>query len=197
LRSRHFRINDVRLGLDGPHQIRNAQTALAALDTLRGRFPDQVRNVTSATVVRGFRAVVRNSGILGRLQRWGRNGSVFLDVAHNPDAVAALVEALRELRLNRVIVVFGVMADKDYEKMIIGLSAVAVMFVTVAPAQERALPERKLRQHIAAAGYAVRKGGNVGAGLRVAMTIAGNRGKVLITGSHYVVGDALQKLGYS
>jgi len=96
--------------------------------------------------------------------------------------------------LTRLIVVFGVMEDKDYTAMIRELSHVMTMLVPVVPASERALRLGKLTMSARKAGIRVVRGGSVAQGLRSARRLARRGGRILITGSHYVVGEAMAML---
>jgi folylpolyglutamate synthase/dihydropteroate synthase len=68
------------------------------------------------------------------------------------------------------------------------------MFVTVQPETKRALPETALRKHIARLNLPVRKGGSLREGLSIARKEARKDWMVLVTGSHYVVGEAIPVL---
>jgi dihydrofolate synthase/folylpolyglutamate synthase len=117
-----------------------------------------------------------------------------MDVAHNPDAVHTLVCGLRERELIRLVVVFGVMRDKDYISMIRELAPVTVCLIPVVPKSERALRLRQLTGAATRAGLKVRGGGSVASGIRIAAKLASKRASILITGSHYVVGEAIAVL---
>ncbi|HTL25912.1 MAG TPA: bifunctional tetrahydrofolate synthase/dihydrofolate synthase, partial [Burkholderiales bacterium] len=71
--------------LRGPLQLRNASTSLAALDALRERLPVAMHDVR-----RGLAEVA----LPGRFQVLPGRPQVILDVAHNPEAAAALAENL-------------------------------------------------------------------------------------------------------
>jgi folylpolyglutamate synthase/dihydropteroate synthase len=71
--------------LRGAFQLKNASSALAALDELRDRLP-----VSLGEVKRGLLLAT----IPGRLQVLPGRPSIVLDVAHNPQAARALAEGL-------------------------------------------------------------------------------------------------------
>ena len=69
--------------------------------------------------------VSREIEVPGRLQSMGGDPEVIFDVAHNPDGIRALAEALPEIIDGRpVIAVFGAMADKDHQSMLRELEAI-------------------------------------------------------------------------
>jgi dihydrofolate synthase/folylpolyglutamate synthase len=191
--SRSFSILDARLGLHGPHQVRNVRLAIAALEVLRKNpklsfFRDGISN---ATIRRGVANVVKNTGLRGRLETIGRPPRYILDVAHNSPGMHILVETLGARGFGKLPVVFGVMQDKDYPSMVAKLATISSSIVAVAPAIKRARNGRMLYGYIRRQGIPVYYGGTVARGLKMAAKLAR---PVLVTGSHYVVGEALKIL---
>ncbi len=91
--------------LRGDCQLLNASCALAALEALHERLP-----VTAQDVRRGLSEVE----IAGRCQVLPGRPQIVLDVAHNPQAAAALAASLGGMGFARTTwAVFGMMADKD------------------------------------------------------------------------------------
>lgn len=102
-----------RTPLLGAHGARNA--ALAALAAHRlGVSPEAIQAGAAGTVWPGRLEVLPFAG-----------GRLLLDGAHNPDGAAALVAALRELRVERLPVVFGAAGDKDVSGVAAALAPVA------------------------------------------------------------------------
>ncbi|MEZ5662361.1 MAG: bifunctional tetrahydrofolate synthase/dihydrofolate synthase [Burkholderiaceae bacterium] len=96
--------------LRGANQLLNASGALAVVEVLRGRLP-----VTAQAVRTGLVLV----DLPGRFQIVPGNPVLVLDVAHNPQSVAALAENLDGMGFYpRTIAVFGAMADKDLPAML-------------------------------------------------------------------------------
>ncbi|MES2889335.1 MAG: bifunctional tetrahydrofolate synthase/dihydrofolate synthase [Pseudomonadota bacterium] len=93
--------------LRGANQLLNASGALAAFEALRDRLP-----VTAQAVRNGFAFV----DLPGRFQIVPGQPTLVLDVAHNPHAVAALVQNLDHMGyFPATHAVFGAMADKDID----------------------------------------------------------------------------------
>jgi dihydrofolate synthase/folylpolyglutamate synthase len=182
-------------GFYGLHQKRNAEVALAALKALRRVNAGIDRRMTRRIIGRGLRNVGRNSGLRGRLERTGPGGKYILDVAHNVGATEILVSELVRMKTGPLVVVFGVMKDKDYPSMVQCLARLTSTAVTVAPRTTRALPENRLWVEFSRNGVPVTRGGTVRKGIVLARALARRRGQILITGSHYVVGEALGFLG--
>lgn len=195
-RGKHVHIRRTLLGLLGEHQSWNARTSIATLDVLKDdpEGAHRFRRITNRTISRGLTRVVRNTGLRARLETSGRNRRYIMDVAHNPEAVGTLVAELVRRKESGLIVVFGVMKDKDYPSMVREISRVASWMVAVAPASDRALRVKKLFSTANQAGIRSVLGGSVRRGLGIAEKLAGRGAHILVTGSHYVVGEALEAL---
>lgn len=105
---------DVKLNLEGHHQVQNAALAIEAL----GRI-DQ----TPATKMLEGLATLQ---IDARLERFEQDAqaTVILDAAHNPDSVAALLQTIGERYPGKKLVgVFGTSVDKNAAEMIAQLES--------------------------------------------------------------------------
>ncbi|MFN0157808.1 MAG: bifunctional folylpolyglutamate synthase/dihydrofolate synthase [Bacteroidota bacterium] len=193
---RNTSVRAASLGLSGDFQTQNVQTAVAALDvclgTRRGR--KTLGLISPSDIKKGVINVVTNTGVRGRFETFDRDRRYMLDVAHNPQAVETLVASLNVTQQSNLVVVFGVMADKEYDVMIRILAPLAAIIVPVRPRIARALPIRELIRSAEAAGIRVNPGGSVAKGIQKASRLAKKGQKILITGSHYVVAEALEHL---
>ncbi|MCS6771135.1 MAG: UDP-N-acetylmuramoyl-L-alanyl-D-glutamate--2,6-diaminopimelate ligase [Kiritimatiellae bacterium] len=97
---------DAHLRLLGRFNVSNALAAIAACGALG------IPPARSAAILAGL------SNVPGRLERieTGRGFDVFVDYAHTDDALAKVLETLRELGPRRLIVVFGCGGDRDRSK---------------------------------------------------------------------------------
>lgn len=107
------------LGLAGDHQRDNARIAA----TLGARI-----GASTVAIAQGLASVVWPA----RLERMG---PYLLDAAHNPDGAEALARYLKRLPSSpdRVALVFGALADKDWRSMLSTLAPFAATRVYVAP----------------------------------------------------------------
>jgi dihydrofolate synthase/folylpolyglutamate synthase len=176
---------EVRAPLLGAHQVANVATAVAACDALRRRgWP-----IHREAVLAGCAAVRWP----GRLQWVDGSPGWLVDGAHNPAAMAALVDAAAELvRGRRLVVLFGVMRDKEREPMIAELRRLhAQATVVTAPDVERATPPAELAVEFPGAIVST----SVEAAMDVAAQLAGSGGAVVACGSLYLAGAVLHRLG--
>jgi dihydrofolate synthase/folylpolyglutamate synthase len=182
-RGRSHRWKDLPLGLAGSHQVLNASLALAAVEMLMEMgFPlkeDHLRKGLAET------------RWPGRLERVGDSPPVLLDGAHNPGATRILKRALEEgFSRRRLILVMGIMGDKEIPKMMSNLLPLADLLVLTRPHMERAAPLELLRKHASPWKKPTLEFPDVGAALEKAMGEAGKEDLVVVTGSLYTVGEA-------
>lgn len=170
--------------MPGRHQLQNAQTALRTLAALRERG----WNIPLEAEVRGL----ARARMPGRLERMADQPLVLLDGAHNAAGVAALTRTVDEmLKMRRLLVVMGMVKDKEYGECIDEMARRADVFFACAPeADARALPAQT------AAAIAEQHCGEVydchtvEHALELALEKAAPRDCVLVCGSLYLIGEA-------
>ncbi len=96
----------VRTAMIGNHHVYNCLMA-AAVGLAEG--------IDLVTIVRGLESVGHVAGRLERIE-CGQPFGVFVDFAHTPDALAASLEAVREVTAGRVLCVFGAGGNRDPQK---------------------------------------------------------------------------------
>ena len=179
----HFRFE---LPLLGDHQRANGALAAATVRMLRFLLP-----VSDEQLAAGFASVKWP----GRLQMVRRGNQTFLiDGAHNRDGIASLKAALERHFSGRApVVVLGMLADKEWRQMAASIVPVASRIVTVPVGSPRTVPAGDLRAACMEAGVTrpVRAVGSLAEGLRACAADP----FVLVTGSLYLVGEALECLG--
>lgn len=109
---------ETHLSLLGQHQATNAGVAAT--------LARQIASVDAPTIATGLRTATWP----GRFEIVSTDPLVVLDGAHNPGATAALSDLLGRYDYDSLRVVFGVMEDKDYERMIAELPAIDMAFAT-------------------------------------------------------------------
>jgi dihydrofolate synthase/folylpolyglutamate synthase len=180
---------DVRLRARGAFQRGNFLLARAAAEAYlqRSGIPLRGEAVSAAA------AAVE---VPGRAQIVARDPLTLLDGAHNPDAVAALVDSLPELLEGRsAALVLGVLEDKDATAMLRALLPRCERAWFTAPPSPRALPPAALQSLAQQLGFdETLCEPQPARALAAAQSWARARpggGSVLATGSVYLVGDLL------
>jgi dihydrofolate synthase/folylpolyglutamate synthase len=175
------------LGLDGAFQRDNAEVALLLLTSIRDRFP------VGEGAVRAGLAGVRWPGRLAVVHDWPL---VVVDGAHNPAGVEALAAELpRLLRDRRMVLVFAVMADKDWTAMLERLVAPAAELI-VTRVGRRGLDPALIADAVGNR-RPVRVVSDPRAAVRAGLARASAGDAVLVAGSLFLAGEAYAELGSS
>lgn len=178
------RYDELFLPLHGSHQGVNAAIALEAVTRF---LPAQT--LAHDVVLEGLGKTIAP----GRMETFRVEGEapVVLDVAHNPDGMSALVTSLIEaFAFDRVFVVLGILADKDYRGMLAELARMPCSLVLTEPRSVRAAPASELQDAAADFGLDSEVVDDVADAVKLARASAGVGELVCVTGSHYVVGEA-------
>ena len=179
---------ELSLGLLGEHQLENAGAAVAAVQQLNGRgIP-----VTEEAIRRGL----SEARWPARMQVVSERPWAVVDGAHNADSFAKLFAGLRRhFTFRRLILVLGVMSDKD----IGGIARETALahparIVTTPYASPRAAAPEALANALRAEdpALAVEDAPNSFAALTTALAEAGPDDLVCVTGSLYLAGEALR-----
>lgn len=184
------RLDDLRVGLAGPHQVENTGTALAALWLLRS---------AGITVDESaIRAGLARATWPGRFERASHQGGtrVILDGAHTPASAAALARTLAEEEPGRrAWIVIGMLRDKDPAAFVAALEPVAAGFVATQARSPRALPAAEITAALTGTGSPAAQAETVADAMALAIDRAGSNGLVAATGSLSIVAEAREFLG--
>ena len=131
-----------KMDLQADAQEKNLRTVLAAIDILK-EIPGFKALSDLESVREGLVDAARRTGFHGRWERLSEVPFVIADIGHNPQALAYNFDQLRryvdEGRCSSLIIVYGVMADKDLDG-ILPLMPVDATYIFTAPQTSRALP---------------------------------------------------------
>jgi dihydrofolate synthase/folylpolyglutamate synthase len=189
--------------LVGRHQLRNLALAIAAAEELHNQGASQI---TAETIAQG----IRETHWPGRFQvvpAAGDDPEYVLDVAHNPAGAWALRSTLSaaypdlgngDLGNGREItMVFGVMRDKAVQEVTEILFPIAGHVIVTHANNPRSASPDEIRQAAArmATGIDIEDAEDVASALERARKVAGSGGLVVVTGSIYIVGEAMRVLG--
>ena len=172
------------LSLPGAYQVRNAATAITALEVLRRKG----WKITDDHIRQGLASV----SWPGRFQVLRRRPLVLLDGAHNPQGMDAAVESLQGLLPGKAVFLVGVLTDKDVRRMMTPLLPLAASFVAVRPDSPRAMAAEDLCALLRDLGGQAEAAETVADGVRLALERAGTDGAVCALGSLYFSGDVRQ-----
>jgi dihydrofolate synthase / folylpolyglutamate synthase len=194
--------------LVGRHQLRNLALAIAAAEELHNQGTLQI---TPETIAQG----IRETYWPGRFQvvpAAGDDPEYVLDVAHNPAGAWALRSTLSAAYPDSgsgdpgngrpITMVFGVMQDKAMQEITEILFPIARHVIVTRANNPRSASPDEIRQAAArvAAGIDIEDAEDVPSALERARKLAGSKiagagGLVVVTGSIYIVGEAMRILG--
>lgn len=172
--------------LRGRWQLKNASSALAALDELSDRLP-----VSLGEVKRGL-ALVR---LAGRLQVLPGRPAVVLDVAHNPHAARHLADGLGDMGFHEnTLGVFAILGDKDIEGVVDAMKGRIDRWYAASSTSDRAAPTARVVEVLAARGLGpvTRAFASVASAYEAARRDAGPADRIVVFGSFTTVAEALR-----
>jgi dihydrofolate synthase/folylpolyglutamate synthase len=185
----HGRRNTYRISVPllGRHQAVNAATAIAAIELLSERSVC----VGGDAVRRGLAAVRWPA----RVEMIDTQPYTIIDAGHNPASMMALRDALRELLGGRrLILVFGMLATKDYRSVAALIAPLADIVITTTPDNPHALPAAALADEVRAYTPTAIAIPDRRAAVERARRLAGPEDVLVVTGSFYLVGEAREWL---
>lgn len=193
----HYVVDDISRyteELTGEYQKKNIATVLEAVEVLNScsRF-----SISNSQLQRGLSRVVTNTHLHGRWQTIGTEPLTICETAHNEPGIRAMMDKLKSMDFKRLHLVYGCVNDKDFRSILQLLVAqftssnFQFSFYFTQPSVPRRLPVADLQ---AAAGEMGIEGpgyGNVKEAIAAARKVAGHDDLVLVTGSIFLVADAL------
>jgi len=181
----------VETPLIGRHQLRNVALGIASAEELgRQGFP-----VTASSIERG----IRETHWPGRFQVMPASGAApeyVFDVAHNPAGAWALRSTLSACYPERpLIFIFGAMRDKAIGEMAEILFPLAERVIATRADNPRSAAPDEIREAASRTSTQIEDAADVATALRLARTPTRPDAVVVITGSIYIVGEAMRLLG--
>jgi len=193
-------------GLAGAIQYRNAATAIVALEALRSSENARPAVRPLATRLAALdehtaAAALRRVRLPGRFQIIPGKVEWILDIAHNEPAARVLAAQLRERPLpqsttgaGRTFAVIGVLADKDAAAIGAALAKVIDRWIVCPLPGPRGTSAAELAARLVPPGAPIELAASVAAGCELARAEAQPGDRVVVCGSVYTVGPALQWL---
>ena len=131
---------EVRLGLSGRHQ---AYHAAMAVEIALALWREYGYDISDEAILSGLAA----ARMPARIEVLRRHPLLLLDGGHNPDGVRALAAELKKAGYQEnLVVVMGVLADKNHRAMLRAMAPVTEKMFCVTPACPRALPAEELQK---------------------------------------------------
>jgi dihydrofolate synthase/folylpolyglutamate synthase len=178
---------DYRLAIPliGDHQLENAATAVAALEALG----DSGFRFSGEDMAEGLAQL----SWPGRLQILKHRPWVVVDGAHNGDSARRLKESLSQyFDFDQAILVMGTSGDKDIAGMIAEWAPFFQKVIVTQSHHPRAASASVLIAEFARQGMTGQVEESTSSALSLALSMAGDRDLVCVTGSLFVVAEAME-----
>jgi dihydrofolate synthase/folylpolyglutamate synthase len=180
------RTNKYQVGIPllGDFQLENAATAVAALEILAS----EGFAISTADIVQGLARVKWP----GRFQILQQHPTVLVDSAHNVASIKRLVNNIKAYFAHkRIFLVFGTSCDKDIPGIINELVALSPQVIVTQTSHSRAAPPPTLVDEFTKRGIEPEIKETVTQALSRALSLADRRDIICVTGSLFVVAEAL------
>lgn len=177
------------LHLLGAHQLRNAAVVLEVVEILRKKS----WNITDEALKRG----IASTRWPARFEVVSHDPLVIVDGAHNMQGMESLCAAVREyLQGEHIVCLTGVLADKEWQKMMDLLKEVAADFVCVTPDSPRALEAAELARYLSDEEHRAAAVDQIETGAAEAKARANRmKGVMVACGSLYMAADVRRYFG--
>ena len=181
-----YKDNEYASGLTALYQLKNIQTVLAAVDYLN----HQQFELNMNAVKEGLAEVCTITGLRGRWEKIADKPLIIADTGHNVQGIQAVVQQIGLTDAKTVHIIIGMVNDKDINGVLDILPTSALYYFTNADVK-RALPSNELQQMATKYGLRGNAYSTVTLAIRDAKANASEDDLILITGSNFVVGEAL------
>ncbi len=172
------------LPLLGDYQLDNAATAIVALETLAAQgFAISVNHIE-----RGFTRV----NWPGRFQILKQKPTLLVDGAHNVESVRRLIDSLRiYLSYHRIYLIIGISSDKNITGIVKELISLSPQVIATHSMHPRAASSSMIANEFSQYGITSKVSSSVAKALQEALTVADKGDLICVTGSLFVVSEAI------
>ncbi len=183
----NYRKQEFGSGLNGIYQLRNLATIFSAIKVLNNRTTFKV---SDEALKKGIEHICKLTGLRGRWELLSDKPKVIADTGHNVPGIQAIVNQLKNQHYKTLRIVIGMVNDKDISGVLKLLPIDAVYYFTQAQVK-RALPANELKAKAMNYNLSGWSFGAVKDAVNKAIFDANADDLLLITGSNFVVGEAL------
>ena len=174
-------LQPVFVPLPGAYQASNIALSFGCVGELRARGIE----VSDDSLLEGLRKV----DWPGRIEILSRSPLVILDASHTPDGAAVVAADIKRLAEGKIILVLGVLNDKDLGEMAKHFGGISSVAIATSPATKRAFPAAVVSEALRQYCSRVENVEDVGKAFELALSLATDNDTVLVTGSLYTIGE--------
>ena len=174
-------------GLNGVYQLKNLATVLTASRVLNEKT---IYSISSEAIKAGIEHVCGITGLRGRWEMLQSKPLIIADTGHNVQGFQAILNQLKYQEYKTLRIIIGMVRDKDISGVLELLPQDAVYYFTHVQVK-RALSAQELKNKASAFNLSGRSFDSIKNAVDEAIADADNDDLILITGSNFVVGEAL------
>jgi dihydrofolate synthase/folylpolyglutamate synthase len=179
-------ITDIVTDMLGDFQLENIKTVMAACDIL----VNYGLPITIDSIQKALSKIKSITGFMGRWHTVQQMPRVIMDVGHNVAGIKIVAQQLQQLKAKRIHLVIGFVKDKEVAAAL-SLLPKEANYYFVAAQIPRALPSNELMQVAIDLGMQGCDCNAVATGVGQAMQAMDAEDVLLITGSFFVVAEAM------
>lgn len=174
----------LKVPLLGRYQASNCALAVGALAEImkRGVYIPEEAMINGMAKVRWP----------GRMDMISREPLIMFDVTHTPDGARTVSAEVRRLLGDGLILVLGVLNDKDLEGIAACFAPLARVAIATSPSTPRAFTAQHVAEALRPYVAMVEEVPDVPGALERAMALASSADKLLVTGSLFTIGEAFR-----
>ncbi len=195
----HYVVDDINRyteELTGEYQKHNIATVLEAVEVLRSLNGIEL---SPMAIKQGLARVVTNTHLHGRWETIGTAPLTICETAHNEPGIRAMIGKLATMSFRRLHLVYGCVNDKDFRSILELLSTqistldAELVWYFSQPSVPRGLAVEELQMAAKELGIEGDAYSDVKDAIAAARAVADRDDLVLVTGSIFLVADALNK----
>ena len=177
---------EIELDLKGCYQQKNLATVLLTVDVLN----EKGFNLSEEIVNEALKSAAKNTGLLGRWQQIGENPRIICDTGHNEGGITLVTQQLRNEKYEHLHIVFGMVNDKEIDKVLALLPKSATYYFTRASI-ERALDENELMLKASKYNLVGKSYSSTQKALEAAKENASTNDLIFVGGSTFIVAEVI------
>jgi len=178
---------DIELSLLGNFQIENALTAIGVVEGIRDLKIKRLKDLSEDVLYRGLASVKWK----GRLEILRRSPYLVIDGAHNPYSMEVLAREVKDIfDYEKLILILGVNRDKSVKEILDAIVPLSDEIIFTRVNFPRSADPFVMRDMVKGRSPMVSK--DIKEALGIAYGIATPKDLILVTGSLYLVGEAIK-----
>ena len=183
-------LTGLKFPTQGDYQKYNIATSYASMNIIA---KNENIKLTDKIIKKGFANIISNSLFHGRFQFIRLRPKVIIDVSHNPEALANLCESLKNVKYEKLYILFGLLKDKNFKACLGQIEKLKGDIVLTKPDYKRAAEPLELFDYVTQKNKCVVIDDFLLALHYISDKI--NKGDLLlVTGSFFMVSDFLRQV---